>query len=102
MCTSRLGAIALVGFLTTATPGFAIADPSRAENSERLSAVVTLSDLDLKTPAGARAAHDRIQKEALRLCRKFSDSRRISERETLADCMRQAAKDATPASVGMR
>jgi UrcA family protein len=88
MCTGRL---ALLIFLTTMMPLAALADSDHRPDSERFSAVVTLSDLNLKTPAGARVARDRIRKAALRLCRKFSDSRRVSDRQTVADCMQQTA-----------
>jgi UrcA family protein len=91
MCTGRL---ALLVFLTTIKSLVALADADHRHDSERFSAVVTLSDLDLKTPAGAREARDRIRKAALRLCRRFSDSRRISDRQTVADCMDQTAHDA--------
>src|SRR6185295_18732325 len=48
-----------------------LADPKQPIDDERLSASVSLSDLDLATPEGMRAARERVRKEALRLCRKF-------------------------------
>jgi UrcA family protein len=80
-------------------PLFATADPGCRDTSERFSAVVPLSDLDLKTQTGVRAARERIRQTALRLCRKFSDSRKISDRETLADCVRQSAVGGTLATL---
>ena len=61
---------------------------------ETLSATVSVSDLDLTTPAGIQAARERLTKQALILCGKFSDSRRISNRETMADCVRHAVAEA--------
>lgn len=79
-----------VGFLNTAACATAVPASGRHPAPEQLSASVSVSGLDLTTPEGARIAHERVRKEALRLCRKFSDSRKISDRETVADCMRQA------------
>jgi len=97
MCIQSVAAVALAGLLTIAASARAMAD-----ESDRVSATVTLSDLDLKTPAGAQAARDRIRKEALRLCRRFSDERRISYRETLADCVRQAEHEVGDVCVVLR
>ena len=99
MYISSVGrAIALISFLAITASELAIADSGREVVPDRVSAVVVLSDLDLRTPAGAQAARDRIRKEASRLCRKFSDSRRASDRETVADCMRQAVQEAVATS----
>jgi UrcA family protein len=91
----RLRTWLLQGILATIPSEAVMGDPQKAPDVERLSASVSLSDLDLRTPEGLRAAHERVRKEALRLCRKFSDSRRISDRETIADCMREATEAAS-------
>lgn len=88
------GRLAFLIFLTATTSLSAATVPAHGRDPERFSAVVTLSNLDLKTPAGARVARDRIKRAALRLCRKFSDSRRVSDRQTVADCMHQTVHDA--------
>jgi UrcA family protein len=87
-------AAALVGLLAISVGELATADSGFGSDSQRVSAAVSISDLDLTTTAGAQAARNRISKLALRLCRQFSDSRRISDRETVADCERQAVQEA--------
>ena len=53
-----------------------------------MSRPVTLAGIDLSTPAGIAAAEARIAAAARQLCRQFEDSRRVSSRETYADCVR--------------
>jgi UrcA family protein len=83
-----------IAALAAVMPEFAIADSGHPPSSERLSATVSLSDLNLATPEGMRSARARLARQALTLCRKFSDSRRISDRETVADCVRDAVAEA--------
>jgi UrcA family protein len=60
---------------------------------------VSLADLDLTTPEGARAARERLRKEARRLCSQVADSEDLSHQtnfvacvdETLANARRQVA-----------
>jgi UrcA family protein len=92
-CSLRIALLQVI--LATIPWQAANADPQKPMDDERLSASVSLSDLDLASPEGMRVARERVRKQALRLCRKFSDSRRISDRETVADCMRQAAEAAS-------
>lgn len=87
-------AAALVSLFAIAISELAIAACGPESDSDRVSASISISDLDLTTPQGTQAARDRIRQQALRLCRKFSDSRRISDRETAADCTRQAVQEA--------
>jgi UrcA family protein len=79
-----------IAALVTVVSKLAMADSGHPTIRERLSATVSLSDLDLATPDGMRSARERLAREALTLCRKLSDSRRISDRETVADCVRSA------------
>jgi UrcA family protein len=68
------------------------------------SAKVSLADLDLSTPDGARAARERLRQTARRLCGQVADSLDLSHQanfvacvnETLAKALRQVA---TPALV---
>ena len=64
----------------------AMAGPARAP--DQVSRPVTLAGIDLSTPAGIAAAEARIGEAARRLCRQFEDTRRVSSRETYADCVR--------------
>jgi UrcA family protein len=60
-------------------------------------AKVSLTDLDLSTPEGARAAYERIKTTAKRLCFQLADPRKVDDRvlynecliETLADTVRR-------------
>ena len=72
--------------LSLSTVAIATADPARVP--EQVSRSVDLSGIDLSTPAGVAQAEVRIGEAARRLCRKFEDSRRVSSRETFADCVR--------------
>jgi UrcA family protein len=83
--------IAVLFALVTATPS-AIADSH--SQPERVSATVSLSDLDLTTDQGVRVARERLTKQALHLCRTFSDPRRVSDRQTVADCVHDAVAEA--------
>lgn len=65
-----------------------------APRPEVVTAKVSLADLDLTTPEGARVAHDRLAAAALSLCRKFGDTRKISNVETLGECARDTLNDA--------
>jgi len=63
------------------------------------SSKVSLADLDLTTPEGARAARELLRKEARRLCSQVADSEDLSHQtnfvacvdETLANALRQVA-----------
>jgi UrcA family protein len=57
---------------------------------ETASASVALAGLDLTTPTGVLEAHDRMAAAARRLCLKFMDERKVSARETYADCVHDA------------
>jgi UrcA family protein len=91
---TRAALIVVITVLATNIPGAATADSHSVAQPERVSATVSLADLDLATPEGARLAHDRLAKTALTLCRRFSDTRRASDRATVADCVREALAEA--------
>ena len=84
---SAVGAMALVPILCAANPR-AIVQPDTGV------ATVSVADLDLSKPDGARIARRRLEVAAIRLCRGFSDSRRVADFATLADCSRDAVADA--------
>jgi UrcA family protein len=60
---------------------------------------VSLADLDLTTPEGARAARERLHREARRLCSQVADNEDLSQQpnfvacvdESLANALRQVA-----------
>lgn len=89
-----IGSLSLFLLLGIA-PLAVIAGPQRASAPETVTTTVSFADLDLSTPAGIDAAHKRLVAAAQRLCHQFSDSRRISDRETSAACYRETLADAT-------
>jgi UrcA family protein len=78
-------------------PAAALADPTAAPVAATRSAKVSLADLDLSTPAGARVAYERIRRLAVRLCddrgdplsRYHAAAYNACVRETVADAVRQ-------------
>jgi UrcA family protein len=68
---------------------------------ESISARVSIADLDLSRPEGARAAYQRLAAAAAGLCRKFVDTRTVSHWPTFVDCARDAV-DATLARLDTR
>ena len=89
-----IGSLSL-SLLLGIAPLAVIAGPQRTSTPETVRTTVSFADLDLSTPVGIDAAHKRLVAAAQRLCRKFSDSRRISDRETFAACYRETLADAT-------
>jgi UrcA family protein len=81
--------------LLAGVPATVIAAPQHANAAAAtVSAKVSLGDLDLNTPAGIKAAHERLAATAKRLCRTFSDTTRISDQITAADCYEETLADA--------
>lgn len=76
------------------TPTVVMADPHRASAPETTSATVSLADVNLATPAGISAARQRLAVAAKRLCRKFSDSRKVDDSQNQVDCYRETLANA--------
>ncbi len=77
---------AVLAVIFAVVPCVPMAQPPSDTSPEYLSAKVPLADLNLTTPEGARAAHERLKEMAQRLCGKFRDDRTASAWETYADC----------------
>lgn len=75
-------AMALIGASTLAN-----ADAPAAARQQSATATVKLADLDLTTTVGMAQARRRIVVTAERLCRRWSDDRKISDRATYTDCV---------------
>jgi UrcA family protein len=91
---SLLPAVGLAVMLATVT-GTVLADPPPAvAKTESVVATVSLADLDVSTPQGARAASARLAKVVQRLCRKLGDTRSVSNWATYADCYSETLADA--------
>jgi UrcA family protein len=86
-------AAACIG-LPAIAPLVAFADPPTAEPPRTLESKVSLSDLDLSTPEGVRAAHKRLRQKAEYLCRQLGDSVRTTYRWTHATCVQATLADA--------
>jgi UrcA family protein len=83
-----------VAALLALAPAVALAQPESIRVPETASAKVSLADLDLTTPQAESVARRRLTATAARLCRKFGDTRRISNAATISDCTRDAVNDA--------
>lgn len=79
--------------LVLATPLTARADPP-VPPSATLQSRTSLSDLDLATRQGMRAAEKRLRKKAENLCRQLGDSTSASYRWTYAACVRETFANA--------
>jgi UrcA family protein len=73
------------------------AAPTRATSSgESRTKVVPLADLDLTTPAGLRAAADRVRKAARTLCMQLSDFNDLSRHSNYVACVDDAMAGVLP------
>jgi UrcA family protein len=85
--TAPLGA-ALAAVFALA-PGMLMAAPPSGTSPEVVTAKVSFADLNLTTVEGIRAAQDRLEATAYRLCHKFSDGLKAADRATMEDCYRE-------------
>jgi UrcA family protein len=90
---TRLGTIALL-MLFGLVPAVTLADPPTVPVVATRSAKVSLADLDLSTPAGARVAYERISRLAERLCDDRGDPWNKYHAATYAACVRESVADA--------
>jgi UrcA family protein len=72
----------------------AFADPPTGQTPHVLESKVSLSDLDLSTPEGVRAAHKRLRHKAEHLCHQLGDSTSASFRWTYAACVQETLANA--------
>ena len=84
-----LPAAAVAAILACVTDSVLADAPRASAQVESVAATVSLADLDLSTPEGARAANVRLAKVAQRLCSKLGDTRRVSYSATYAECYRE-------------
>src|SRR5215472_7766822 len=75
-------------------PLAAFADPPTAHARHILESKVSLSDLDLSTPEGVRAAHKRLRHRAENLCHQLGDSTSASFRWTYDTCVKETLANA--------
>ena len=80
--------------LVAITPTEVMAGPHQASAPETTSTTVSLADFNLTTSAGLSAARERLSAAAKRLCRKFSDSRKVDDYATQVDCYRETLANA--------
>jgi UrcA family protein len=67
-------------------PVTVIAGTGASKVAETASVKISFAGLDLATPVGLSAAQERVAAAALRACEKFSDSRKVDDRETVSLC----------------
>jgi len=81
-----------VALLWTTAMGFAT--PSTGGERESVQVTVSLRDLDLETLPGKTQALKRISAAAWRLCNRFGNTSRVSDRETRSDCVHDSVAEA--------
>jgi|SRR6516225_10265157 UrcA family protein len=86
-------ATACIGLFAIA-PLVAFADPPSAQTPHVLESNVSLSDLDLSTPEGVRAAHKRLKGKAEHLCRQLWDDVSATFRWTYDACVKETFANA--------
>jgi UrcA family protein len=72
--------------LLAIAPATVIAGTGPSKAAETVSVKISLAGLDLATTAGSSRAEQRVAAAALQVCERFSDSRKIDDRETLKLC----------------
>jgi len=86
-------AVALMALHSTAS--FAADEQRRsAPVLDKRVAVVSLTDLNISTPQGARAARDRLRETARRLCSLVQDSRDLGHQQHFVACVEETLADA--------
>jgi UrcA family protein len=80
--------------LSPVAPRVTYADPPAAQTPHILKSSVPLSDLDLSTPEGVRAAHKRLRGKAEYLCRQLWDNTSATYRWSYATCVKKTFADA--------
>jgi len=80
--------------LAAGAPLAAFADPPIARTPHILESKVALTDLNLSTPEGVRAAHKRLRHKAEHLCHQLWDSTSASFRWTYDACVKETLADA--------
>jgi UrcA family protein len=80
-------ALCLLAALIGIAPSVVPAAPPTPVKHETVTGTVTLAGLDLSTPEGSTEARKRLKEMSKHLCRAFQDDRKVSNRETYADCV---------------
>jgi UrcA family protein len=75
-------------------PATAIAGTGPSKVAETASVKISFTGLDLATPVGLSTAHKRLAAAALQACERFSDSRKVDDRETVGLCYRTTLANA--------
>jgi UrcA family protein len=75
-------------------PATVIAGTPPSKVAETASIKISFAGLDLATPAGLSTAQARVAAAALQACERFSDSRKVDDRETVNACYRTTLADA--------
>jgi UrcA family protein len=76
-------------------PATVIAGTGASKVAETASVKISFAGLDLATPVGLSTARERVAAAALRACERFSDSRKVDDRETVNLCYQTTLANAT-------
>jgi UrcA family protein len=82
----------MAGLVLSLMSAVAVADPQPKGAAETLQVKVAIGDLDLSCAAGIEQARARIHAAALHSCNIFRNASHIDDRETAAECVRDAEK----------
>jgi UrcA family protein len=88
----RRGAVRTAGLmaLLVIAPVLVLAETPPVPAADTRAASVSLADLDLSTPEGARAARDRLHETARRLCSRLVDLQDLSHQPNFVACVDEA------------
>ena len=84
-------ALTILGALV---PAAAVLIPGYGYAAESLTTRLSVSGQELATPQGRQALEERISAAAAKLCRQFRDTSSVAQRETDAECARDAVASA--------
>ncbi len=79
-----------------ATPAVVTKPVAAVTFPEGISKSVSFADLDLSTPQGARAAHERLQRVAGKLCMRVADHLDLSQQANFSACVEATMMQALP------
>jgi UrcA family protein len=93
---SPRGAVWTAGLmaLLAIAPVMVMADTPPVPAPDMRAVRVSLADLDLSTPEGARAARERLHETARRLCSQLADGQDLSHQPNFVACVGDALADA--------
>lgn len=93
LCAAWSRTVALTA-MTALIPALALSVPIYGYAAESLTTRLSVDPQDLATLQGRQALDERISAAAAKLCRQFRDTRSVAQRESDAECVRDAIASA--------